>query len=375
VRTVTLATLLLLTLTLTMPLTAQQEREPFLTPLTLDQMRDKQAVVETTEGVFVIDLLPDAAPNHVGLFMREVENGTFDGTSFHGMVARGIIQGGDPITKDPTRVDEYGRGGLGLLDAEASGERHTPGTVSAVVAPGDPNSGGTQFLICVVAQPALDGQHTIWGRVAEGLSVVTRISETPLDAQGTPSERVEILSVSIRDARPPPPVPFTTETVEELGRYRAVLETDAGPVTVEFFADRAPLHVRNFLRLADAGVFDGTAFHRVVPGFVIQTGWIPSRRSPLTEEQRGVVSTLEPEISDTPHVRGIVSMAHGDDAASASTSFFIVTGEADELDGVYTVFGRVVDGLDVVERIEASPTDGETPITRIELRAVRVERR
>ena len=181
--------------------------------------------------------------------------------------------------------------------------------------------------------------------------------------------------MSIRDARPPPPVPFTTETVEELGRYRAVLETDAGPVTVEFFADRAPLHVRNFLRLADAGVYDGTAFHRVVPGFVIQTGWIPSRRSPLTEEQRGVVGTLEPEISDTPHVRGIVSMAHGDDAASASTSFFIVTGEADELDGVYTVFGRVVDGLDVVERIEASPTDGESPITRIELRAVRVDRR
>ena len=85
-RRVTLATLLLLLvpLTLTMPLAAQQERAPFLTPLTLDQMRDKQAVVETTEGVFVIDLLPDAAPNHVGLFMREVENGTFDGTSFHG---------------------------------------------------------------------------------------------------------------------------------------------------------------------------------------------------------------------------------------------------------------------------------------------------
>ena len=361
-------------LLLTAPLTAQQEREPFVTPLTLDEMREKQAVVETTEGTFVIGLLPEAAPNHVGLFMRMVEDGTYDGTIFHSMVARGIVQGGDPLTKDPGRADVYGRGGLGLIDAEPSDEPHTPGTVSAVVVPGDPDSGGTQFLICVVAQPALDGHHTVWGRVTEGLPVVTRISETPVDAQGNARDRVEVLSVVIRDAVPPPPVPFTTETVEELGTYRAVLDTDAGLVTVEFFADRAPEHVRNFLRLADAGVYDGSAFHRVVPGFVIQTGWIPSRRSPLTAEQRSVVGTLEQELSDTLHVKGIVSMARGDDEASASTSFFIVTGKADELDGLYTVFGRVVAGIEVVERIEAAPTDGETPVNRIEIRRVRVER-
>jgi peptidyl-prolyl cis-trans isomerase B (cyclophilin B) len=355
--------------------TAQQEQEPFVTSLTLDEMRDTQAVVETTEGTFVIDLLPVAAPNHVGLFLRMVEDGTYDGTSFHGMVARGIVQGGDPITTDPARVDDYGRGGLGLIDAEPNDEQHTPGTVSAVVVPGDPDSGGTQFLICVVAQPSLDGHHTIWGRVSEGLPVVTRISETPVDAQGTPLERVEIVSVSIREAVPPPPVPFTTETVEELEDYRAVLDTEAGPMTIEFFADRAPEHVRNFLRLADAGVYDGTAFHRVVPGFVIQTGWIPSRRAPLTAEQRSVVvDTLAPEVSETPHLKGIVSMARGDDPASASTSFFIVTGEADELDGVYTVFGRVTEGIHIAERIESVPTDGETPISRVELRHVRVER-
>ena len=211
------------------PLTAQQEREPFVTPLTLDQMRDKQAVVETTEGTFVIDLLPEVAPNHVGLFMRMIEDGVYDGTIFHSMVARGIVQGGDPLTKDPARADVYGRGGLGLIDAEPNDEQHIAGTVSAVVVPGDPDSGGTQFLICVVAQPALDGHHTIWGRVSEGLPVVTRISLTPTDAEGNAQGRVEILSVSIRAAVPPPPVPFTTETVEELSSYRAVLDTDAGP--------------------------------------------------------------------------------------------------------------------------------------------------
>ena len=352
---------------------AQPTQELFVTPLSLDEMRDKQAVVETTAGTFVIDLLPEAAPNHVGLFLQSVNDGTYDGTSFHGMVARGIIQGGDPISANPARREEYGRGGLGLLAAEPNDERHTPGTVSAVGVPGNPNSDGLQFLICVVAQPGLDGRHTIWGRVTEGLPVVTRISETPVDAQGKAAERIEIVSVSVRDWQPRPPPPFTTETVEELAAYRAVLETSAGPITLELFPDRAPGHVRNFLRLAQAGLYDGMAFHRVARGFVIQTGFLPSRGTPLTEEQRSLIANLEPEFSDTPHVKGIVSMARGDDPASADTSFFIVTGRAAELDGVYTVFGRVVDGIDAVDRIETMPVDGETPLQRIDLTRVRLE--
>ena len=352
---------------------AQPVQEMFVTPLSLDEMRDKQAVVETTAGTFVIDLLPEAAPNHVGLFLQSVNDGTYDGTAFHAMVARGIVQGGDPISADPARRDEYGRGGLGRVASEPNDERHTPGTVSAVGVPGNPASEGLQFLICIVAQPGLDGQHTVWGRVSEGLPVVTRISETPVDAQGKAAERVEIVSVSVRDWQPPPPPPFTTETVDELAAYRAVLETSAGPITLELLPDLAPGHVRNFLRLSQVGVYDGMAFHRVARGFVIQTGFVPSRSTPLTEEQRSLIANLEPEFSDTPHVKGIVSMARGDDPASADTSFFIVTARAGALDGVYTVFGRVVDGLDAVDRIEATPVDGETPLQRVDLTRVRLE--
>ncbi len=352
---------------------AQPAQELFVTPLGLEEMRDRQAVVETTAGTFVIDLLPEAAPNHVGLFLQSVDEGTYNGTAFHAMVARGIVQGGDPISTDPARRDEYGRGGLGLVASEPSDERHTPGTVSSVGVPGNPASEGLQFLICVVAQPGLDGRHTIWGRVAEGLPVVTRISETPVDAQGKATERIEIVSVSIRDWQPPPPPPFTTETVDELAAYRAVIETSAGPITLEMLPDRAPGHVRNFLRLAQAGVYDGMAFHRVARGFVIQTGFVPSRSTPLTEEQRSLITTLEPEFSDTPHVKGIVSMARGADPASADTSFFIVTARAGALDGVYTVFGRVVDGMDAVDRIEATPVDGETPLQRVDVTRVRIE--
>ena len=366
--------LLLLVLPWTAPPAAPAGQELFVAPPPLDRLQNKQAVVETTAGTFIIDLLSDAAPNHVGLFIQSAEQGEYDGTSFHRMVTRGIIQGGDPISKDPDRRDEYGRGGLGLVAAEPSDELHTAGTVSSVGAPGNPASEGLQFLVTVVAQPGLDGHHTIWGRVVEGLPVVTRISDTPVDADGRALNRVEIVSITIRDWAPPPPPAFTTETVEELSAYRAVLETTAGPITIVLFPDRAPAHVRNFLRLADAGVYDGMAFHRVVPGFVIQTGSLASRETPLQEEQQALVGNLAPEFSDTLHVNGIVSMARGDDPNSASTSFFIVTGTATELDGVYTVFGRVVDGLTAVERIDAAPTEGETPIERIELRRVRLER-
>ncbi|SVA16903.1 uncharacterized protein METZ01_LOCUS69757, partial [marine metagenome] len=361
-------------LLLSTPFVAQAGQELFVTPLPPGQLFNKQAVVETTKGTIIIDLLAEAAPNHVGLFIQKAADGEYDGTSFHRMVLRGIIQGGDPFSKDPARRNEYGQGGLGLVAAEPSDERHSAGTVSSVGVPGDPNSDGTQFLVTVVAQPGLDGHHTIWGRVAEGLSVVARISETLVDAEGMATERVEIVSVSIRDWSPPIPPPFTTETVAELATYRAVLETSVGSVAFEFFPDRAPEHVRNFLRLAAAGVYDGMAFHRVVPGFVVQTGSIPSRTTPLSEEQRAVVVNLTPEFSDTSHVKGIVSMARGDDEDSASTSFFIVTGAAPELDGIYTVFGRVVDGMGAVERMESAATDGETPVNRIELREIRLER-
>jgi cyclophilin family peptidyl-prolyl cis-trans isomerase len=332
---------------------------------------EKQAVVNTSAGTFVIDLRPDLAPNHVAHFSKLARAGAYNGTVFHRVIRHGIIQGGDPLSKDPGKAKLYGTGGLGVLKAELSAEKATRGAVAAVLQPGKPNSAGAQFFVCVTDQPALEGKYTIFGRVSEGMDVVQKISETPADADGRTTERVEILSVEIRDTPPPEPEPFSTETPAALAQYRAVLETSAGAITIEFFADKAPEHVRNFLRLASAGILDGTAFHRVVRGFVVQTGALTSR-GPLTEKQQKLVRTLPPEFTDTKHVKGIVSMARGDDPASATTSFFIVTGDASSLDGKYTVFGRVVDGLSVVEAIEQAPVSGETPQSRIELTRVRL---
>ncbi|HEY1305020.1 MAG TPA: peptidylprolyl isomerase [Vicinamibacterales bacterium] len=344
---------------------------PFKTPLTAAQMATKQAVVETSAGTFIVDLRPDLAPNHVGYFIKLAEENAFAGTTFHRMVRNGIIQGGDPLSKDPAKKSQYGTGGLGVLQAETSSEPFTAGTVAAAIRPRDPNSGGAQFFVCASDQPALTGQYTAFGRVSEGLEVVRKISETPTDENGLAQARVEITKVTIRDTPPPEPVPFATDTVEQLAQYRAVLETSMGTITVAFIPDKAPEHVRNFLKLAQAGVFDGTSFHRVVPGFVVQTGYL-STRGPLTQKQQAVVHNLQPEFNDVKHVKGILSMARGDDPASATTSFFIVIGDsAPSLDGKYTVFGRVVEGLEVVDKIAQVPLNGEAPVTRVDLVRVR----
>ena len=355
---------------------AQPAAPPFFTtPLSLDEMKGKQAVLVTDLGEIVLQLLPEAAPNHVGYFITLARDGAYDGTTFHRLIKYGIIQGGDPLSKDPAKRAQYGTGGLGVLRAERSGEKHTRGAVSAALRPNQPDSAGAQFFICLADQPVLDGQYTVFARVVDGLEVAQAISEQRTDADGRPADRIVIRSVIVRDTPPPEPELFSTETAAELAAWRATLQTSAGEITLEFLPDRAPEHVRNFLRLARLGVYDGMAFHRVVPGFVAQTGALSSRSAPLTTKQQRAVRTLAPEFNDVKHDRGIVSMARGADPGSATTSFFLCLGPAPSLDGKYTVFGQVVSGLDVLEAIERAPVDGETPRTRIDLVTVRLEPR
>lgn len=155
------------------------------------------AVVETSLGSFAIRLLPELAPRHVELFLRTAEQGGYAGTTFHRIIAGGIIQGGDPLTRDPDARARYGTGGLGLLPAEFSDRPMTAGSVAAVLRPGQPDSGGTQFFVCLTDQLALTGQYTIFGEVVEGIEVVYRIGETPTDGDRA-AERVEILAVTVR---------------------------------------------------------------------------------------------------------------------------------------------------------------------------------
>jgi peptidyl-prolyl cis-trans isomerase B (cyclophilin B) len=346
---------------------------PFTTPYSLAEMTGKQAVVETSKGTFVFELLPNAAPNHVGFFMKQARDGAFAGTTFHRVIRYGIIQGGDPISKDPAKAALYGTGGMNLLKRELSKESHTIGTVSAVLAPGMPDSGGWQFFVCASPQVALDGQYTIFGRVVDGIEVVQAISTIDADEKSMARERVVIAAVTIRDTPPPVKPPFVDATVADMAKTRAVLDTTAGEIEVEFFPDKAPETVRNFLQLAAAGVYDDTLIHRVVPNFVIQTGSPTFRQTPLTAKQSALIHNLAPEFTNTPNVPGILSMARGDDPGSATTSFFICTGECRGLDNLYAVFGRVVRGMDVVTAIATVAVDGETPKAPVLVRKIAVK--
>src|SRR5206468_12228240 len=189
------------------------------------QAPPKQAVVETSAGTFIIDVTPESAPNQTAHFMKLAADGGYDGTTFHRVVKYGMVQGGDPLTRDPARRAQYGTGGLNAVKAEARAPKMTRGSVAAVLVPGRPDSAGAQFFIVVVDQPGLDGQYTVFGHVSDGMEVVQKISETPVDDKGVATARLEIARVTIRDLPPPTPEPFSTETVQELSALRAVLET------------------------------------------------------------------------------------------------------------------------------------------------------
>ena len=343
----------------------------FVSTLSAAEIQNKQAVIETPMGTIVLDLLADAAPNHVAHFITRAREGAYDGTIFHRVIPNGIIQGGDPLSTDPAQSARYGTGGMRELRFERNSEQMSRGAVAATLAPGMPDSGGSQFFICIFDQLPLTGQYTVFARVAEGLNVAQKISQAEA-ADTIPKARIVVSKVTIRDKPAPAPDPFSTESIDELSHYRARLETSMGNVTFAFAPDKAPNHVRNFLRLASVGFYDGTAFHRVVKGFVIQGGFLPTRSEPLDINQDRYIRKMAPEFNDIQHDKGTVSLAHGDDPASGDTSFFIVLARTPVLDGKYTAFGKVVEGMEVVEKIEAVAVNGETPVNRVELKKVAV---
>ena len=150
----------------------------------------------------------------------------------------------------------------------------------------------------------------------------------------------------------------------------AVIETSLGNIEFEFLEDVAPGHVQNFKDLANSDFYNGTIFHRVIPGFMVQGG-DPNTKSDdrSSHGMGGPGHTIKAEFNDEPHVRGIVSMARSQDPDSAGSQFFVVVKDSDFLDGQYTAFGRVIAGMDVADKIVDSPRDDkDNPIDRIEMK-------
>jgi len=153
--------------------------------------------------------------------------------------------------------------------------------------------------------------------------------------------------------------PMTNSSMKSTNESKlAILDTAQGPITMEFFPDVAPMTVSNFEKLAESGFYNGTLFHRIVKGFVIQGG-DPNTKNNTNTAAWGTGDPgykIKAEFSNIPHNRGIVSMARSSDPNSAGSQFFIVLNDSRFLDNQYTAFGRVIDGMDAVDKIAALPT-------------------
>ncbi|HEV8661381.1 MAG TPA: peptidylprolyl isomerase [Thermoanaerobaculia bacterium] len=160
----------------------------------------------------------------------------------------------------------------------------------------------------------------------------------------------------------------------------AELHTTAGDITIRFFPDVAPNHVKNFIDLAQKGFYNGTKFHRVIPGFMIQGG-DPNTISgdPMTWGTGGSGTNVKAEFNSVSHKRGIVSMARSNDPNSASSQFFIVVKDSPFLDRQYTAFGQVTKGMDVADKIVNAARDpndrpnNPTSIKSITIRAANAD--
>lgn len=156
----------------------------------------------------------------------------------------------------------------------------------------------------------------------------------------------------------------TTATIAVISKGQPV-----GEIVLRFFPDVAPGHVKNFVKLAKEGFYNGTTFHRVIPGFMIQGG-DPNSKSPdrASHGMGGPGYKVKAEFNSKPHKRGIVSMARANDPDSAGSQFFICVADAHFLDWQYTVFGQVVSGMEVADKVVNMKRDGrDNPLERVEM--------
>lgn len=169
---------------------------------------------------------------------------------------------------------------------------------------------------------------------------------------------------------------FKKEEIKKMAETRAVIETKFGNMEIRFFPDAAPNHVNNFIELAKKGFYDGTTFHRVIPGFMIQGG-DPNSKDPDKSKHGmgGPGYTVKAEFNDRHHKRGILSMARAAHPDSAGSQFFICVADSFFLDKQYTVFGEVVSGMEVADKIVIQQKDRmDNPVERIEMKVKIIEK-
>ena len=157
----------------------------------------------------------------------------------------------------------------------------------------------------------------------------------------------------------------------------AIMETTLGTIKLELFKKKAPGHVKNFKDLANKGFYDGTTFHRVIPGFMIQGGDPNSKDDNRRNDGIGGPGySIKAEFNDIPHKRGILSMARSQDPNSAGSQFFIIVKDSLFLDHNYTVFGKVIEGIEIADRIvEVERDRNDNPLKKIIIKSIKIKKK
>jgi peptidyl-prolyl cis-trans isomerase B (cyclophilin B) len=182
-------------------------------------------------------------------------------------------------------------------------------------------------------------------------------------------------SVQAQTAATNAPAVTNAPDSSEVAVIRVSLGTNfLGTMVLEFYPDVAPNHVANFKKLSRSGFYDGTCFHRVINGFMIQGGDPNTKTGSVdTWGMGGPGYTVNAEFNSKHHARGILSMARSNDPNSAGSQFFICHADCGQLDGQYTVFGNLIKGYDVLDKIASTPTEGpDRPVTRVNIDSIKI---
>jgi len=340
-----------------------------------DDVDRLEAVLETSKGEIVIEFFPSDAPRHVQHFIKRAREGAYDGTTFHRVVKNGLIQGGDPLSKNAAAKARYGTGGLnaGLPD-EVNKNKHITGAVSAAlqaVSAGSievkPGTSGDQFFIVLnagSAQAKLDPVFTVFGRVVEGMDVAQAISLAPATAAGIASERITINKVTIREKTP---------TIDQMKSMSVAVETSLGNLKFQLAPESAPNAARSFVRYAKSGMYDGATFFRISQKYFLEVGYLGDWPQDSRNRTRFFsLWSIPADKSDVKHTRGTVSMRQSQDGTT-NWYFFIITTDNPALDGKQVPIAKVVEGLDVLDKIAATEVDGDKPKQRMEIKKITLQ--
>lgn len=196
--------------------------------------------------------------------------------------------------------------------------------------------------------------------------LLAAVAPETADCQAMP----EVKKVDVKALRAKDPDKVAVISMEEDGE-------PIGDIVLRFFPEAAPKHVDNFIKLAERGDYDGTTFHRVIPGFMIQGGDMNSKDNDRSNDGYGKHPdgiTIPAEFTDISHTRGIVSMARSQQPNSAGSQFFICVANVPHLNGQYSVFGEVIEGMDVVDKIVSAKRDNKNnPLEKMMMKKVTIK--